>query len=84
MGSEFIQIRKDLAKDHDSLKSIDSRLRSLNQEWLRKAYSQNTEKDQYFSKELYQLQESIDLLKHKQGVRVNQLLKYIRFFECPK
>ena len=84
MGSEFIQIRKDLAKDHDSLKSIDSRLRSLNQEWLRKAYSQNTEKDQYFSKELYQLQESIDLLKHKQGVRVNQLLKYLRFFECPK
>ena len=68
MGSEFIQIRKDLAKDHDSLKSIDSRLRSLNQEWLRKAYSPNAEKDQYFNKELYQLQESIDLLKHKQGV----------------
>ena len=84
MVSEFIQIRKDLAKDHDSLKSIDSRLRSLNQEWLRKAYSQNTEKDQYFSKELYQLEESIDLLKHKQWVRVNQLLKYIRLFECPK
>ena len=84
MGSEFIQIRKDLAKDHDTLKSIDSMLRSLNQEWLRKAYSPNAENDQYFSKELYQLEESIDFLKHKQGVRVNQLLKYIRFFECPK
>ena len=81
MGSEFIQIRKDLAKDHDSLKSIDSRLRSLNQEWLRKAYSPNTEKDQYFSKELYQLQESIDLLKHKQGERVDKLLNHLNQIE---
>ena len=53
MGSEFIQIRKDLAKDHDTLKLIDSMLRSLNQDWLRKAYSPIAENDQYFSKELY-------------------------------
>ena len=77
MTNDFIQIRKDLARDNDSLKSIDSRLRSLNQEWLRKAYSPNAEKDQYFSKELYQLQESIDLLKHKQGERVEQLLNHL-------
>ena len=76
MGSEFIQIRKDLAKDHDSLKSIDSRLRSLNQEWLKQAFSQNFDKDQYINQKLYQLQESIDLLKHKQGIRVDKLLNH--------
>ena len=81
MVSKFINIRNDLARDNDSLKSIDSRLRSLNQEWLRKAYSPNAEKDQYFSKELYQLEESIDLLKHKQGVRVDKLLNHLNQME---
>ena len=81
MANEFIQIKNDLAKDNDSLKSIDSRLRSLNQEWLRKAFSLNVEKDEYFSKELHQLQESIDLLKHKQGRRVDQLLNHLSLEE---
>ena len=81
MANEFIQIKNDLAKDNDSLKSIDSRLRSLNQEWLRKAFSPNAEKDEYFSKELHQLQESIDLLKHKQGRRVDQLLNHLSLEE---
>ena len=81
MANEFIQIKNDLAKDNDSLKSIDSRLRSLNQEWLRKAFSLNVEKDEYFSKELHQLQESIDLLNHKQGRRVEQLLNHLSLVE---
>ena len=81
MANEFIQIKNDLAKDNDSLKSIDSRLRSLNQELLRKAFSLNVEKDEYFSKELHQLQESIDLLKHKQGRRVDQLLNHLSLVE---
>ena len=81
MGSEFIQIRKDLAKDHDTLKSIDSMLRSLNQEWLKQAFSQNFDKDQYINQKLYQLQESIDLLKHKQGVRVDKLLNQLNQME---
>ena len=81
MANDFIQIRKDLARDNDSLKSIDSRLRSLNQEWLKQAFSQNFDKDQYINQKLYQLQESIDLLKHKQGVRVDKLLNQLNQME---
>jgi len=77
MANDFIQIRKDLARDNDSLKSIDSRLRSLNQEWLKQAFSPNVDKDQYFNQKLCQLQESFNLLKHKQGERVEQLLNHL-------
>ena len=81
MANDFIQIRKDLARDNDSLKSIDSRLRSLNQEWLKQAFSQNFDKDQYINQKLYKLQESIDLLKHNQGVRVDKLLNQLNQME---
>ena len=44
MKNEIIRIRKDLIKDSDSLKSMDSRIRKL-----------NIEKDKYFDQEFDQL-----------------------------
>ena len=64
MKNEIIRIRKDLIKDSDSLKSIDSRLRKL-----------NIEKDKYFDQEFDQLIQSFNLLKLKHEKRIEQLLQ---------
>ncbi len=63
MKNEIIRIRKDLIKDSDSLKSMDSRIRKL-----------NIEKDKYFDQEFDQLRQSFNLLKLKHEKRIEQLL----------
>ena len=66
MKNEIIGIRKDLIKDSDSLKSMDSRIRKL-----------NIEKDKYFDQEFDQLRQSFNLLKLKHEKRIEQLLNHL-------
>ena len=66
MKNEIIRIRKDLIKDSDSLKSMDSRIRKL-----------NIEKDKYFDQEFDQLRQSFNLLKLKHEKRIEQLLNHL-------
>ena len=78
MKTEINQIKIELAEDNENLKSIDSRLRSLNQEWIRGAFSPNGKTKHNLNQELDQIQELFNLLKYKQGSRVDQLLNHLR------
>ena len=77
MKTEINQIKIELAEDNENLKSIDSRLRSLNQEWIRGAFSPNGKRNPNLNQELDQIQESFNILKHKQGRRVDQLMNHL-------
>ena len=77
MKTETNQIKIELAQDNENLKSMDSRLRSLNQECIRGAFSPNGKRNPNFNQELDQIQELFNLLKHKQGSRVDQLMNHL-------
>ena len=81
MKTETNQIKIELAQDNENLKSMDSRLRSLNQECIRGAFSPNGKRNPNFNQELDQIQESFNVLKHKQGRRVDLLLNHLRQVE---
>ena len=81
MKTETNQIKIELAQDNENLKSMDFRLRSLNQECIRGAFSPNGKRNPNFNQELDQIQESFNVLKHKQGRRVDQLLNHLRQVE---
>ena len=78
MKNKTNQIKIELAQDNENLKSMDSRLRSLNQECIRGAFSPNGKRNPNLNEELDQIQELFNLLKYKQGSRVDQLLNHLR------
>ena len=77
MKTETQQIKIELAQDNENLKSMDSRLRSLNQECIKGAFSHNGKTKYNLNKELDQIQESFNFLKHKQERRVDQLMNHL-------
>ena len=76
MKTETNQIKIELAQDNENLKSMDSRLRSLNQECIRGAFSPHGKTKHNLNQELDQIQESFKVLKLKQEERVDHLLDF--------
>ena len=78
MKTETNQIKIELAQDNENLKSMDSRLRNLNQECIKGVFSPNGKTNYNLNQEMDQIQELFNLLKYKQGTRVDQLLNHLR------
>ena len=81
MKTETNQIKIELTQDNKNLKSMDYRLRNLNQECIKGTFSPNGKRNPNLDQELDQIQELFNLLKHKQESRVDQLLNHLRLGE---